>query len=252
MRTGYAKLGFTSLATAIVGGGWLLFAPASGAENVCQSRGSFDFPNEDFSRKGRVLCFTTTNPDGSQEVFVTDLKKGSPVSVAKDGQKCRGGTKHGQACRSNDDCPLGGCQSSSVTDCRADAKGNNVFFIFSGDPTGGNKDLGDELFRTDKKRKLTQATSQGGWCANDPSKACTTSADCPKLADCVRASMSGLHVAPDGSLVAFGSDGDPGGNAAHADGVFVLASGRKGSSVKLVSASARVCGPNTAKRDQPC
>ena len=49
--------------------------------------------------------------------------------------------------------------------------------------------------------------------------------------------LTEIHVAPDGSLVAFGSDGDPGGNAAHADAVFVLASGRKGSSVKLVSAS---------------
>src|SRR5437762_298059 len=135
MRTGYGRLGVTFLATTIAAGGWLLLAAPSAAQNVCQSRGSLDFPNEDFSRKGRVLCFTTTNPDGSQEVFVADLKKGGPVSVAKDGQKCRGGTKHGQACRSGNDCPQGECPTSSVTDCRADAKGNNVFFIFNGDPT---------------------------------------------------------------------------------------------------------------------
>lgn len=241
-------VGTSSIATVFVGSSLA----------VCERAGALGFPNEDFSRNGRQFCFGMTNSDRSVEVLVADLRSGGTSSMAKDVPRCRGGTAHGRACNSDPECPSGSCVAPAVSDCGATAKGKSVFFVFDGNPTGENGDLGDELFsytlgRRRKPGTLRQVTNQAGWCDDDVSKPCTTAADCEKPnASCSVADMSGLHVAPDGRSVVFVSTGGAGENGGHGSALDALAVGRKGIALKQIGTAGSFCAPNSARRGQPC
>lgn len=239
-----------------LGAGIVIASPGRASAN-CETRGSALFANDDLSNKGRGVCFSTLNGDGSVEVFF--LGKKGAVSLVKDVPRCRGGAKHGQACRVDADCPSGECRTPFPSECRADAKGRTVFLAFNGNADGGNPDLGDELYVADtKKGGATRITTQGGWCSNDPSKACTTSTEC-RFPDqgtagfCDQANVNGLQVSSDGRFAAFATDGDPdGGNPAHASQLYARNSKGKKSSLSKIGASGRFCSTNTANRDKPC
>jgi hypothetical protein len=230
---------------------------------------------QEFIRGGTVRCFTGNgnqtgdNPDLSIEGFLVDVT-GRVTNMTKDTRRCVEGPNQGQSCAQPMDCPEGGCQDAGMLDCAADGRGRTVFFIFDGDPTGENPDLGDELFMFDtRKGQLVQMTSQRGWCNGDFTKVCDKSSDCGMTDRCVRARMegggvsrgyggrrlsgsSGLEVSGDGRYVWFLSDGDPGGNPSHAVTQFVLVTRGRSRGLKAVGSAGRYCAANTANRGLPC
>jgi hypothetical protein len=232
-------------------------APVRTATAGCETTVLDDRPNDAFSRVGRAYCFASSNPDGSIEVFLADLRGGQPRSLVKDGRRCTGGTRAGQTCGSQRDCPgsdANACETPTLSGCRADAEGRFVYFLFNGNPSGTNPELGDELFRFNTRRgQLAQLTTQAGWCSNDPAKACTTTFDCsPRGGSCRRADLFGLQVSPDGKRVGFAGDGDPGGNPAHGQALFAFAVRGKRNVLSVVRAGSRVCGASSLKRGQAC
>jgi hypothetical protein len=230
--------------------------PVRTATAGCETTALDDRPTDAFTRVGRAYCFASENPDGALEVFLADLKGGAPRSLVKDGRRCVGGGRAGAVCGSSRDCPdSGSCATPSLSGCRADAAGRFVYLLFRGNPTGANPDLGDELFRFDTRRagRLTQMTTQAGWCSNDPGKACTTDFECsPRGGTCARADLFGLQVSPDGKKVAFAGDGDPGGNPSHGEALFSLVLRRNRPVLTTLRAGGRVCGASSLKAGQTC
>lgn len=230
--------------------------PPDAAQASCEPTFLDTRANDAFSRGGRLYCFAVETTDGMIEVFIADLKGGSPRSLVKESRRCMGGSRAGQACADDRDCPgAGSCVEPFLSGCRADERGRSVYFILNGNPTGGNPDLGEELFQFDTRKagRLTQVTTQAGWCANDPAKACTTDFDCvPTGGNCRKADMFGLHVAPDGKQIGFATNGDPGGNPGHGDALFGLVVKGKRQTLNALQAGGRLCSDSSAKRGQPC
>src|SRR5207245_2735802 len=108
---------------------------------------------------------------------------GRLTNMTKDTLRCVEGPNEGKPCMGRTDCPAGQCEDMHVLDCAADARGRAVYFIFDGNPTGQNPDLGDELFVFDTtKAELPQvAGSAGSYCAANTAnhgQACASSSDC--------------------------------------------------------------------------
>jgi len=224
------------------------------------------FATDGLSRKGDVLCYASDgNPVGDNADFGTDIfystKDGPLVNVTKDGKHCSGGSKQGQSCQFDDQCPGGFCFSGSGGPCAGSDSGRTLFFVYSGNPKGDNPDLGDELFSYDtKKQVLTQLTKQASWCSNDVSRACTTDADCiitnpdnsKDVGGCDSARIGGLQVSSSGRTAQFTSDGDPvGGNGGHANAAFLVVTG-KHAGMKLLGTAGRLCGPTTQNVGAAC
>jgi hypothetical protein len=225
-----------------------------GRRGPCRDGSIGLFDAQGFLRAGRTLCAEGTDASFVTQVFVA-AATGGLTNVTMDTGRCQGGTKAGQSCTSFIDCPSGSCLDPSVSGCGGDEKGRAVFFIYSGNPLGGNNDLGDELFSFDlKKHKLTQETTQAGWCSDDVTKDCTTSSDCGAMASCNTASMGDLQVSPDGKLVAFESDGNPNGagNTSHGRALFSDIRKGKGKGFHLVGSAGPFCATNTANRGKAC
>ena len=138
--------------------------------------------------------------------------------------------------------------------CGGDAKGKSAFFIFNGNPTGGNPDLGDELFAFDKKG-VRQLTNQTGWCSDDFSKACTKSSECGTTGFCIKASMFDLEVGPDGKKVTFVSTGNPAeaaSNPGHGQAFFAFTKKGKNLNGAVIAGGGSFCASNTANRGAAC
>jgi hypothetical protein len=134
-------------------------------------------------------------------------------------------------------------------------KGKRVSFSFSGNPTGGNADLGDEVFQYDvKKGTLSQLTTMGGWCSNSPTTACTQSADCQTQQSngtCRKASVGNLQVSTKGN-VSFTTTGNPdGSNAAHSNALFFYKSGKK-SELRSIGLGGAYCRQGTENAGVAC
>jgi hypothetical protein len=227
---------------------------------------------EAFVRRGKERCFEGTgnptgdNADGSTEAFLA-TDDGVIVNMTKDTRRCVEGTNNGLTCTGYGTCPDGSCQDMTVLACAADARGRSIYFIFDGNPTGQNPDLGDELFAFDtQSRALTQVTVQRGWCTDDPTQACDKSSDCAS-GGCARARMvgtrasggygvltpgSGLEVSPDGDVVWFVTNGDPGGNPSHQVTQFVLSTQGKAKGLKAVGSAGGFCNSRTMHPGMPC
>ncbi len=229
---------------------------------------------EGFIRGGNVRCFsgngnaTGDNPDMSTEAFIVD-SRGNVTNMTRDVRRCVEGANEGRACATESDCPEGSCQDLHVGDCVSDRRGRTVYFVFDGNPTGENPDLGDELFGFDTRAgQLKQLTNQRGWCNGDPSKACDRSADCGLTDRCARARMvtqqyfgyggtrttsAGVEVTSDGALVWFLSDGDPAGtNPGHTSTLFVLPTRGAQNAARPVVSAGGFCAANTTNHGQPC
>ncbi|HLY36976.1 MAG TPA: hypothetical protein VKU61_03000 [Candidatus Binatia bacterium] len=228
---------------------------------------------ESFIHRGRLRCFASTgNPSGdnadlSTDVFVVD-NQGNVSNMTKDTRRCVEGSNNGNSCTTFSDCPQGSCEDTNVLACTADARGHFVFFIFDGNPTGKNPDLSDELFSFDTRtHQLTQLTSQRGWCNNNPAQGCDSSSDCSS-SSCARARMtgtqnfgrygggssatSGLEVSPDGGIVWFITDGDPGGNPSHAVTQFALALTGSQKGLRVVASAGKFCGTRSKHPGTAC
>lgn len=222
-------------------------------------------------RRATVRCFESTgnqtgdNPALSTQAFLADVS-GRLTNMTKDTLRCVEGPNEGKPCMGRTDCPAGQCEDMHVLDCAADARGRAVYFIFDGNPTGQNPDLGDELFVFDtKKAELTQLTNQPGWCNGDRTKTCDKASDCGTTDSCLRATMrgdrssssgpvlrTGLEVSADRRLVWFLSNGDPGGNPSHALTQFVLVTKGQGKGLKVAGSAGSYCAANTANHGQAC
>jgi hypothetical protein len=233
-----------------------------GSNRVCCPASLSTATTSDFVAKGRLLCassdsnVTGDNADLSFDVFLADLG-GGLRNMTKDTLRCQGGTKAGQTCTSDSDCPMGDCRSPYMGGCGADAKGKAVYFVFSGNPTGGNNDLGDEIFSfIPKQGVLTQLTTQSGWCSDDATKACTASKDCGMMGSCIIAFINDLQVSPDGRYVSFVSTGDPAeagsANAKHSLALFSFVTKGRGKGLKPVAVSGNFCTDVTVNRGAAC
>lgn len=225
---------------------------------------------ESFLKRSKFRCFESTgNPTGDNADLSSDAflasEDGTVVNMTKDTRRCVDGPNNGMTCTGYGSCPQGSCQDTTVLACTGDSRGHTMFFIFDGNPTGKNADLGDELFSFDTKTgQLTQVTVQRGWCNDDPSQACDKSSDCATGA-CARARMTGrtasrygasaapgLEVSPDGDVVWFVTDGDPGGNPTHAVTQFVLTTQGKSQGLQAVGSSGKFCNSRTQHPGMPC
>lgn len=246
-----------------------------GYSGVCQpgSLNPLTAP-ESFIHRGRLRCFasngnpTGDNADLSNEAFIVD-DEGNVANMTRDTRRCVEGSNNGNTCTSTADCPQGQCEDMNVLACTADARGRFVYFIFDGNPTGRNPDLSDELFVFDThSSQLTQLTSQRGWCNDDPTRGCDKNSDC-SASSCARARMmarpasggygrfsptptSGLEVSPEGDVVWFISDGDPGGNPTHATTQFVLATRGEQKGIRAVTSGGKFCGVRSKHPGTPC
>ncbi len=226
-------------------------------------------PSDAPAKKGRFRIFASSsnssgdNSDLSVEFFLVDLKKGAVVNMTKDTSRCSGGSNQGQSCMSSSECPDGFCRSpfsgygygGSSASAGMDAKGKKAFFVFPGNPTGGNDDLGDEVFQYDVKRdELTQVTTMPGWCSNATDTACTTATDCPTdppFASCRTADVSNFQVAPNGDL-SFTTNGNPEGlNASHSNVLLYYKSGKKGG-LSDIPFGGSFCSPLSQNPGQAC
>jgi hypothetical protein len=228
---------------------------------------------EEFIRGGNVRCFSSNgnatgdNVEMSTDAFIVD-SLGNVTNMTRDVRRCVEGSNEGNTCSTDTDCPNGSCQDLHVGDCVADRRGRFVYFIFDGNPTGQNADLGDELFRFDTRSKqLTQLTQQPGWCNSDPSKPCDRSSACGLTDRCVRAQMStqqfsgyggsrtvsgGVELTPDGVLVWFLSNGDPTGtNSGHTPTLFVLAT-RGNNAIRPVVSAGGFCSAESTNHGHSC
>ena len=247
-------------AAALVAVAWLVPALArAGCDSVTRTSA---FVRDGFSRAGAINCFESTgNPTGDNADLTTDVfvaLGGGAVNVTKDSPRCDGGRNAGQPCNFNDGCPDGAdCTEPSAKGCVADGKGRVVYFLYTGNPTGGNADLGLELFAYDTKKKaLSQLTNQGRFCGNDTSKTCSKRADCianGQAGNCNPVGMSDLQVSPNGKLVTFVSSGDLGSNASHASTVYLLTRGKRGGTTAIGGGGGtRFCSDDTANARKPC
>ncbi len=214
---------------------------------------------EEFIRRGTVRCFegngnpTGDNPDLSTEAFVADALTGRLANMTRDERRCVEGPSQGAPCSTEDDCPQGSCQDMHVGACASDTRARAVFFLFDGNPTGENADLGDELFAFDPRAgQLTQLTKQGGWCGDDAMTPCTQASDCGTTGQCNRAKMMGLEVSSEGRFVWVLSDGDLANNPGHAITQYALVTRGRGRGVRTVGSAGRYCIANAANRGQPC
>src|SRR5262245_10192666 len=225
---------------------------------------------ESFLKRSKFRCFESTgNPTGDNADLSSDAffasEDGTVVNMTKDTRRCVDGPNNGLTCTGYGSCPQGSCQDTRVLACTGDARGRTMFFIFDGNPTGKNADLSDELFSFDTKTgQLTQLTVQRGWCNDDPSQACDKTSDCA-TGSCARARMTGrtasrygasagpgLEVSPDGDLVWFVTDGDPGGNPSHAVTQFALTTQGKSQGLQAIGSGGKVCNSRTMHPGMPC
>jgi hypothetical protein len=227
---------------------------------------------ESFIRRGRLRCFessgnpTGDNPDLSHEAFFAD-HDGVLVNMTKDTRRCVEGSNNAAPCTTFQDCPGGRCEDMNTLACTSDARGRIIYLIFDGNPTGQNADLGDELFAFDVPgRQLTQLTNQRGWCSDSPAQLCDRNQDC-STGVCARARMSGtqrgyggsvpsssvgLEVSPEGNIVWFVTDGDPGGNPGHAVTQFLLTTRGQARGLRAISSAGKVCAAGSENAGKPC
>jgi len=225
---------------------------------ICRPQFTSAFSGGGFISKGFVRCVEVGNGSGTTlNAFLGTAAGGFQNMTNNEPRRCSDGAKIGQPCQTSTDCPGGVCRSPQLRGCAADSRGKRVFFIFDGNPTGGNGDLGDELFAFDtKKGALSQVTNQTGWCSDDSSKTCTSSAGCGTTGTCIQASMSDLEVSPDGKIVSFVSDGSPAevsnNTGHHGSAFFTFVSKGKGKGNRLVGGGEAFCAPNTSNRGAAC
>jgi hypothetical protein len=225
---------------------------------------------ESFLKRSKFRCFESTgNPTGDNADLSSDAflasEDGTVRNMTKDTRRCIDGPNSGMTCAGYGSCPQGSCQDTTVLACTGDSHGHSMFFIFDGNPTGKNADLGDELFSFDTKTgQLTQLTMQRGWCSDDPTRPCDKSSDCAN-GRCIRARMigrtasgygsspkPGLEVSPDGSVVWFVTDGDPGGNPTHAVTQFALTTRGSSPGLQAIGSSGKFCNSRTKHPGMPC
>jgi len=292
MRVDFPRIGLTLLATAVVGGtSWLLLAdpsqgrPAQRLPRMGTSRvrpaaataagygyGGYGFhcrqatltalfPTDALIKGGRMRVVasngnpTGDNADLSTDAFLADLTHGTLVNMTKDVKRCEDGAHAGEPCTTPDECGANECRDNMLNGGSADARGKAAYFVFNGNPTGQNPDLGCELFAFDPQAgTLTQATHATGWCSDDVATPCQRSSDCGTLGGgCARAAMSDVQVSSDGRRVSFVSDADLGGNPGHGKALYVLtAQGRDRGAVRIVGGGGKFCDLRTANRGQAC
>jgi hypothetical protein len=208
---------------------------------LCERPSALVFPLDELAKAGSAACYATRSDVTTRVQTVGGNKRNrfGTATLVEDKRHCRDGARHGQECRVVADCPGGSCVDAAGGACRITPNGKVIFFIFNGNPTGNNADLGDELFHH-ARGTLTQVTNFPGTCANDTSRQCTTAADCTDDVDCERANLSGLQV---GKHVFFVKDGDLYGGAVN---------GNRVPAVQAISEGGGLCADNTANRGQAC
>jgi hypothetical protein len=203
-----------------------------------------------------------SNADGSSEAYLIDAASRTVTQMTSDTMRCFGGGKHGQACMVSRDCPAGSCSGTDVGGSGIANKGQApiVYLVFDGNPLGTNPDLGDELWMwTPGKRKkpaaLSQLTTMPGWCSDDITRNCTSSADCED-GGCSLAGIGGLQVGERSTdPVIFVTTGNPdgvGGNEGHGSAVYSLAGKKKKRGLGLIGPAGRTCAATTQNAGQSC